>query len=555
MKRIVFFLLIAILIPFTASSSEVVERFFIEKKLDNEERSRIDAQLELVTSYIQFYIDKEWWSSLEDEKKVEYKKHIYNLGKEFEDNIYPNVTEFFGNMPSHDVVNREEKITVLFHPMQANSGGYFNSGDQYSIYQHARSNERNILYLNTGVIDSPNLAGYLAHEYIHLVTFNEKNKTHGVMEEIWLNELRAEVIITILGYDNHNKSNLNNRMDTFLRDPDISLTEWTEQIADYGVVNLFGQYVLDHYGKEIFADSLKTKTTGIRSINDALKKNGIDKSFADIFTEWSIAVYLNNCRYGDFFCYKNEKLRNISVSPATVFIPTRDSGPVKVSYQTKNWAGNWYRIIGGSGTLHLNFSSEERFVLPYVLCKKSGECDIFSAYINRNGEGSIVVENFNSIYESVTIIPSLQSKTSGFNGAERTFSFYWEAEIKSDEVEDFSDVRERLRALRRGVEYIYNLLGLELPDLLRIRKIENNLYYGMSNSKEVENLQRFLKYQGEEVYPEGYVTGNFYNLTKNAVIRFQEKYGEQILLPAGLQFGTGYVGQRTRDVINSLIKE
>ncbi len=555
-KEKVFFiiLLVACLPSFAFSNSTgVVEKFFIEKKLDNEDRSRIDAELELITNYIYFYVDKEWWNELEEDQKKEHKNSIYNLGKEFEDNIYPKITEYFGKMPSHEIVGKENRVAVLFHPMQANSGGYFNSGDQYSIYQHSRSNERNMVYLNTDVINSPNLAGYLAHEYMHLVTFNEKNRRHNVVEEIWLNELRAEVVITILGYDNHKESNLRNRVDTFLRDPDISLPEWTEQIADYGVINIFGQYVLDHYGKEIFTDSLKLKSTGIRSINETLKKNGIEKSFNDIFTEWTIAVYLNNCRHGDYYCYKNADLKGIKVSPATVFIATRDDEPVKVSYQTKNWAGNWYRIVGGSGTFQLRFSSAETFVLPYILCDKLNKCEVFFADINRKGEGNIEVENFNSVYESITILPSLQNKLSGFNGAEKTFSFNWEAEIRSDNGEDFSDVKERISTLRREIENLYNLLGLKLPEIFRIRAIEKDLYYGMTSSKEVENLQRFLKHQGEEIYPSGYISGNFYNLTKDAVIRFQEKYKEEILFPLGFSTGTGYVGRSTRELINSLI--
>jgi hypothetical protein len=42
-------------------------------------------------------------------------------------------------------------------------------------------------------------------------------------------------------------------------------------------------------------------------------------------------------------------------------------------------------------------------------------------------------------------------------------------------------------------------------------------------------------------------------LTKNAVVRFQEKYRSEILTPAGLAYGTGYVGDGTRRKLNTLI--
>jgi peptidoglycan hydrolase-like protein with peptidoglycan-binding domain len=83
----------------------------------------------------------------------------------------------------------------------------------------------------------------------------------------------------------------------------------------------------------------------------------------------------------------------------------------------------------------------------------------------------------------------------------------------------------------------------------------NNLYYGMMQNPEVRCLQQFLKSQGEGIYPEGLVTGNFLSLTKQAVIRFQEKYREEILDPIGLKEGTGFVGNKTRVKINGLISQ
>ena len=64
-------------------------------------------------------------------------------------------------------------------------------------------------------------------------------------------------------------------------------------------------------------------------------------------------------------------------------------------------------------------------------------------------------------------------------------------------------------------------------------------------------LQELLVKEG--VYPEGLITGFFGDLTKQAVIRFQEKYASDILLPLKLDKGTGYVGPATREKINQLL--
>ena len=70
-----------------------------------------------------------------------------------------------------------------------------------------------------------------------------------------------------------------------------------------------------------------------------------------------------------------------------------------------------------------------------------------------------------------------------------------------------------------------------------------------TQSEDVESLQNFLKSQGPDVYPEGLVTGYFGSLTREAVGRFQEKYGIANKGDAGY----GFVGPKTRTKINSLL--
>jgi len=68
-------------------------------------------------------------------------------------------------------------------------------------------------------------------------------------------------------------------------------------------------------------------------------------------------------------------------------------------------------------------------------------------------------------------------------------------------------------------------------------------------------LQEFLKSQESDIYPEGLVTGNFLQLTQSAVIRFQEKYANEILKPLGLERGTGFLGAMTRAKINEILSK
>ncbi len=92
-------------------------------------------------------------------------------------------------------------------------------------------------------------------------------------------------------------------------------------------------------------------------------------------------------------------------------------------------------------------------------------------------------------------------------------------------------------------------LGYTIPVGFRFTK---ELNYG-DRGREVWYLQVFLKNQGINIYPEGKITGYFGRLTKAAVIRFQQKYKEEILAPWGFTRGTGIIGRTTRAKINQLI--
>lgn len=93
---------------------------------------------------------------------------------------------------------------------------------------------------------------------------------------------------------------------------------------------------------------------------------------------------------------------------------------------------------------------------------------------------------------------------------------------------------------------------------IRIQKIEkvNNsninqdLQYG-STGKQVQKLQECLS-NFPDIYESQKITSNFGNETKEAIIKFQEKYADEVLTPNGLSKGTGKVGLSTRTKLNEL---
>ncbi len=79
-----------------------------------------------------------------------------------------------------------------------------------------------------------------------------------------------------------------------------------------------------------------------------------------------------------------------------------------------------------------------------------------------------------------------------------------------------------------------------------------------SQGDEVRTLQKCLLFLTEEhpaLFPDGNVTGFYGQDTREAVIRFQEIYREDVLDPSGFSRGTGMVGESTRDKLNEVCSE
>jgi len=542
--------------------------FFIDPGYDISHRETLSATLRHIGVKAYFYIEDNWWNTLSDQEKQETLDNIIALSQEFDKKIYPTLTNIYGT-EWRPGIDKDYRITILFHQMREGIGGYNRSIDEYLKVQAPESNQREMIYLNVKYLPTSLIKSYLAHEFTHLITFYQKEKLSGVQEEVWLNEARADYSPTLLGYDDELLgSNLEARIKEFLNSPNDSLCEWKNKKADYGIVNLFTQYLVDHYGIEILKDSLHTKKKGIEAINYALEKNGFEKTFQDIFLDWVLALYLNDCSYGSFYCYKNENLQNLRITPALVFLPTTQKTKISLVYNIKDWSARWFKIIGGNKGLEVEIKNLDapNLIVPYIVKKNGTEISIERLEIPKASK-TISLPTFAKENISLILIPTVGYKTSGFGKNESTYHFEINISTLADETPQeqptkpinqmtIEELKAKILEIQQEILRLQKLLNeLLAQQSISCKKITKNLYYGMMNDPQVRCLQEFLKSQGEDIYPEGLITGNFLKLTKQAVMRFQEKYKEEILEPLGLSHATGFVGPKTRAKINQMLKE
>lgn len=544
--------------------------FFINSSYDLFGRAQLTATLLRITPSLYFYLDDQWWGSLDATSQQEAKMALQVLGEEFENKIYPTLAASFGSEWKPGI-DGDAHITVLLHPMQDYTGGYVNTGDEYPRIQSPFSNQRELIYFNTKNLTSSLAKSFLAHEFVHLITFNQKENKTGTPEDIWLNEVRAEYVSTLLGYDSDfQQSNLKKRVELFLQYPNDSLTEWQGLRSDYGVANLFGQYLVGRYGLKILSDSLKSEKVGIASLNEAMKKNGFSEDFSEVFTNWTIANFLNNCAISKKYCYENPGLATIKITPSINFLPLKGNSTLAITQETKNWQGNWQRFIGGRGDLKIEFAGfpDLSFKVPYVLQYRKGGEEVGFLELDSSQRGKLVLNDFGGAITSLTIIPSLQGKTSNFSLKEKSYPFFWSvstavsdssAEPGQEQAEENTQTQD-IQVLLGKIEFLEKQLAILQKQLKEAMGVEEPTTAEQTLTKslrqgdrgdEVRLLQAWLA-KDPSVYPEALVTGYFGPLTKAAVKRFQEKYSSEILSPWGLLQGTGFVGSTTRAKLNQL---
>jgi hypothetical protein len=234
-------------------------------------------ELRLVTPHAYWYV--------EDGQSIR-QGDIQRSAAAFEEKVYPRVTAVFGAEWSPGVDN-DPHLNILNARLRG-VGGYYSSTDEYPVSVSKNSNQREIIYVNSGAIPigSQGYLEVLAHELQHAVHWNADPS-----EETWVNEGLAELSTSIAGLSNRG-------FQPFLRSGPTSLVHWPldpfDSGASYGAASLFMHYLVEHYGDpNDLRPLLSEQEDGINGINGYLRTLGHDVTFREVFRDWVVANFLD----------------------------------------------------------------------------------------------------------------------------------------------------------------------------------------------------------------------------------------------------------------------
>lgn len=410
--------------PVSADTLNDQRVFTVDSQYDSRGRSEMSATLQAMSDRAYFYVEDDYWQSLTSVQQTELAQLMATLGREFDQRIYPTETAFFGPEPSPGI-DGDPRITFVLGALRSNVGGYYDSTHQYSRREVPSSNEREMLFLNAASFrDTRQLFPFIAHEFQHMISFNQKEKLRGVSDDIWLNELRSEYAPILLGYQiPYAGSSLERRVTSFLNQPSDSLTEWKNLLPDYGQIVLLGEYLAEHWSGRVVADTLTTSAISIPSIEEALARNGFRIPFSDVFVNWMAANFLNSSALGTVSRYTDPSLEDVRVRPTFLIPWLEDRDTALIALAVKDWEQRWYDIQGltaGSRAV-LTITSQTALAvplhIPYLVFRKDGSVGLENATIDA-AHPTLYIRDVGTSISRVVLMPYTSERLEGFSSDE-----------------------------------------------------------------------------------------------------------------------------------------
>jgi len=241
---------------------------------------------------------------------------VNEMINEFETNIYPTTTQYFGVPDDHYGIDAyyEETARNIMLVSNIRDESYYDDKYPYYIvgfYSPFFENQfdRNIISIDAykWEVAIDYYKATTAHEYQHLI-----HDDYNPDDDLFMNEGCSMYAEPLCGYPIDWDS-----INSFLYTPDNSLTEWGDQtginiLADYGQALLWTSYLSDHYGGSDFVSYfVKEGVPGIQGINAALQHFGYSVDFEQVYFDWTIANLIHTDEFGGgIYNYKSIDLNS-----------------------------------------------------------------------------------------------------------------------------------------------------------------------------------------------------------------------------------------------------
>ncbi|PWW31069.1 immune inhibitor A peptidase M6 [Cytobacillus oceanisediminis] len=260
-------------------------------------------------------------------------EQVDKLRDEFDRNIYPKATSFYGTPDTHDgsksplagrnvpkgYYEGSDKVIMLVDNIK--DDGYYDPSYPFFVagfFWQTLENymDRNIITIDTNSWETrleSTFFGTTIHELQHLIHADNDGA-----EETWINEGMSTFSEYLGGYG-HDAGSIN----FYLDHPENSLVNWDdhrtaetgpETIADYGQVYLFTLYMNDKFGQEFIRDLALNETQGIDSVNQVLKAHGSTMDFTQLYQNFITALTLDSNKIGEgIYDFNSINLRGLLV--------------------------------------------------------------------------------------------------------------------------------------------------------------------------------------------------------------------------------------------------
>lgn len=246
-------------------------------------------------------------------------------------NIYGKEWDSDANSKSSSLIGADGTITILLTDIDNDNSttggviGYAWAKDNYLQSSVKGSNERIMFYVDSVMfannensvwsIDSfwpKETVSTLAHELQHVISFYQKDTLQGISVDSWLAEMLSETVEDLVAtktrytgprgvvYTDGSAGEAGNtvgRYPLFNANNRLSLTGWSNQLADYSKVSAFGTFLVRNYGgAKLLRDIMYSNFGDYRALEEAVKKTpqGANKRFANLLSEWGVAIILSD---------------------------------------------------------------------------------------------------------------------------------------------------------------------------------------------------------------------------------------------------------------------